>query len=108
MGCSPALAGLERLKSFLRTSDYLYLKNQWEKLAGNYRESLKAATRLTDWYYDQNQRPPVEVVRAAYPTYYSQDVRRVAGKYGLPESLIYALYDKKAPSIGMLIPRQRQ
>jgi len=88
---SPALAGLERLESDLMTSDYLYLKFQWEKLAGNYRESLKAATRLTGWYYDQNQRPPVEVVRAAYPTYYSQDVRRVAGKYGLPESLIYAV-----------------
>lgn len=101
---SAALAGLERLKSFLRTSDYLYLKYQWEKLTGNYRESLKAATRLTDWYYDQNQRPPVEVVRAAYPTYYSQDVRRVAGKYGLPESLIYAVirqesaFDKDAYS----------
>ncbi len=88
---SPALAGLDRLESDLRTSDYLYLKLQWQKLAGNYRESLKAATRLTGWYYDQNQRPPVDVVRAAYPTYYSQDVRRVAGKYGLPESLIYAV-----------------
>ena len=88
---SSALAGLERLKPSLRTSDYLYLKFQWEKLAGNYRESLKAATRLTGWYYDQNQRPPIEVVRAAYPRYYSQDVRRVAGKYGLPESLIYAV-----------------
>lgn len=88
---SPALAGLERLEADLRTSDYLYLKFQWEKLAGNYRESLKAATRLTGWYYDQNQSPPVEVVRAAYPTYYSQDVRRVAGKFGLPASLIYAV-----------------
>ncbi len=86
-----ALASLERLKSNLRTSDYLYLKLQWEKLAENYRESLKAATRLTGWYYDRNQRPPIEVVRAAYPRYYSRDVKRVAGKYGLSESLIYAV-----------------
>lgn len=87
----PALTRLERLESLVEDDDYLYLKFQWERLAENYRESLKAASELMDWYYNHNQRPPIEVVRAAYPTYFSNEVDRAAGKFGLPEHLIYAV-----------------
>ncbi|MBS3766247.1 lytic transglycosylase domain-containing protein, partial [Candidatus Bipolaricaulota bacterium] len=86
-----ALNRLERLAANIPKEDYLYLKFQWERSAGNYRESLKTAVELMDWYYDNNRRPPVEVVKAAYPTYFSDAVERSAGKFGLPEELIYGV-----------------
>ncbi|MBS3740359.1 transglycosylase SLT domain-containing protein [Candidatus Bipolaricaulota bacterium] len=87
----PALARLEKVKEDLSDEDYLFLKFQWKKLAGQYRESLKAATELVGWYYRNNQRPPVTVIEAAFPRYYSEEVRKAAGKFGLPAELIYAI-----------------
>jgi len=100
----PALTRLEKVKEDLSYDDYLFLKFQWKRLAGQYRESLKAATELLGWYYDHNQRPSITVVEAAFPRYYSEEVRKTAGKFGLPAELIYAIirqesaFDRKAYS----------
>ncbi|MFP4135738.1 MAG: transglycosylase SLT domain-containing protein [Candidatus Acetothermia bacterium] len=86
-----ALARLERVKSDIPEHDYLFLKFRWQRLAGRYRESLKAASALMGWYYEGNRRPPVGVVEGAYPRYYSEEVNRAAGRFGLPTELIYAV-----------------
>ncbi|MEF8837659.1 MAG: lytic transglycosylase domain-containing protein [Candidatus Bipolaricaulota bacterium] len=88
---SPALSRLERIKSVLEPKDYLYLKSQWESLAGKYRKSLKTANRLLDWHFERNLVPPLALVKSAYPTYYGEEVERMAGKFGVPEALVFAV-----------------
>ncbi len=87
----PALRRLKRLRGELPEEDYLFLKSQWERLAGEYRASLKSATELLSWYYAHNQAPPVTVVRSAFPTYYGQQVGRAAGRFGVPRALVFAI-----------------
>ncbi|MFB6291397.1 MAG: lytic transglycosylase domain-containing protein [Candidatus Bipolaricaulia bacterium] len=88
---APALRRLERIKSSLGSEDYLFLKSHWESLAGEHMDSLKAATQLLTWLYEQNRVPPLEVVELAFPTYYGEEVERIAGKFGVPESLVFAI-----------------
>lgn len=88
---SPALSRLERIKSELKNEDYLYLKSQWESLAGKYRKSLKTANQLLAWHFERNLVPPLALVKSAYPTYYGDEVERMAGKFGVPEALIFAV-----------------
>lgn len=87
----PALSRLERIESDLEGEDYLFLKSRWESLAGDYRKSLKTANQLLTWYFDRNQRPSLSVVKSAFPTYYGNEVERIAGKFGIPEALVFAV-----------------
>ena len=87
----PALSRLERVKSKLSNEDYLFVKSQWESLAGEYMDSLKTATQLLNEHYESNRIPPLTVVKSAFPTYYGNEVERIAGKFGIPESLVFAI-----------------
>lgn len=88
---SPALSRLERVKSELEGGDYLFLKSQWESLAGEYRKSLKSANQLLTWHFERNQVPSLTAVKSAFPTYYGNEVERMAGKFGVPEALVFAV-----------------
>ncbi len=101
----PALSRLERIKAELGQQDYLFLKSQWQRLKGNYRRSLKTANQLLSWCFDRNLMPPSTVVNLAFPTYYGNEVERLAGKFGVPEALIFAVirqesaFDSEAYSV---------
>lgn len=101
----PALSRLERIKTELDQQDYLFLKSQWQSLAGNYRRSLKISNQLLSWYFDRNLMAPLTVVNSAFPTYYGSEVERLAGKFGIPETLIFAVirqesaFDSEAYSV---------
>ncbi|MCF7891002.1 lytic transglycosylase domain-containing protein [Candidatus Bipolaricaulota bacterium] len=87
----PALSRLERIKSGLEREDYLFLKSQWESLAGKYRKSLKTSTQLLTRLYERNRIASTTVVKSAFPTYYGSEVERMAGKFGVPEALVFAV-----------------
>ncbi|MCF7875413.1 CDC27 family protein, partial [Candidatus Bipolaricaulota bacterium] len=57
-----ALNRLKRLEPEMAPKDYLFLKSQWKRLAGEYKASLKSSTELMRWYYSNNQSPPLTVV----------------------------------------------
>lgn len=85
------LGRLERIKPELPRQDFLFLKSQWESLAGEYMDSIKTSNRLLDWFYERNRVPPLAVVKTAFPTYYGDEVKRIAGQFGVPPSLVFAV-----------------
>ncbi len=86
-----AVDRLKRLEPELSRKDYLFLKSQWERLAGEYKASLKSSTELMRWYYSNNQPPPLTVVNGAFPTYYGGEVSRAAARFGVPRELIFSI-----------------
>ncbi len=87
----PALVRLERIKEGIAEKDYLILKFSWERLGGNHRRSIRAATTLLNRYYNEIDRPPLEVVTASYPLYYREKVEKYAAEFGIPPAVVFGL-----------------
>ncbi|MFP3953082.1 MAG: transglycosylase SLT domain-containing protein [Candidatus Acetothermia bacterium] len=87
----PALIRLERVKEEIDAKDYLIVKFSWEELAGNHRKSIKAATTLLTSYYNEINRPPLEVVKAGYPVYYREKIEKYAAEFGISPAVVLGL-----------------
>lgn len=86
-----AIARLARVQKSLNKENYLTLKYTWEKLRKNYRKSMKASTNLLFHYYDSNEKPPLFIVKGAYPKYYRNEVEKYSAEFGVPPSLMFGL-----------------